>query len=249
MRSQPPLKLELLRALYPCRHPPDSCNIRELLAPTGWVQGRTVVLFLRDTAVSDFLGAPSTVRARRRLSFAQATPGALFFSTRRFLSTRVFFCTLLALVSATSACGVIKEKPPDQPDQFSVVGKEMPPEQAKEVLNEVGGNFAYGPGLGDTAVNVGTVVVFPPYAIYLLGNAVLSLSGYEPVTVASMLPEESGKQWSDTYDHIVSGPGKVVAAVSGHEYRTREVADARLRRALEAPPSAQLPEQKEGEER
>ncbi len=235
MRSAPRLKPELVRALYPCRHQPDSCNIRKLFAPTGWVRGRTVVLFVRDTAVSEFLGAPSTVRARRRLSFAQATPGALFFST------------LLTLVSATSACGVIREKPPEQPDQFSVVGKEMPPEQAKQVLNEVGGNFAYGPGLGDTAVNVGTVVVFPPYAIYLLSNAVLSLSGYEPVTVASMLPDESGKQWSDTYDHIVSGPGKVVAAVSGHEYRTREVADARLRRALEAPPSPHLPEQKEGE--
>ncbi len=152
----------------------------------------------------------------------------------------------MALLAAPcTGCGVIKEKPPEEPDQYSIVGKDIPPDKAKDVLNEVGGNFAYGPGLGDTAVSVGTVVVFPPYAIYLLGNAVLSLSGYEPVTVASMLPEESGKQWSDTYDHIVSGPGKVVAAVSGHEYRSREVADARLKKALDAANAASSPEHAE----
>lgn len=181
-----------------------------------------MVLFLRVTAVSGLQGASRSVCARRRLSFARATPGALFF------------CALALFAAPLTACGIIKKKPPEKTDEYALVGKEIPPEKAKEVLNEVGGNFAYGPGLGDTAVSVGTVVVFPPYAIYLLGNAVLSLSGYEPVTVASMLPKESGKQWSDTYDHIVSGPGKVVAAMSGHEYRSREVADARLKKALDA---------------
>jgi hypothetical protein len=94
-------------------------------------------------------------------------------------------------------CGVIKKKPEDKPDELSVVGKEMPPEKAKEVLGEVGSNFAYGPGLGDAAVNLGAVVVFPPYIIYLLGNTALSLSGYEPVTVSSVLPEEQGRAWSE----------------------------------------------------
>jgi hypothetical protein len=104
----------------------------------------------------------------------------------------------------------------------------MSSDQAKEVLSTVGGNFAYGSGLGDAALNVGTAVVFPPYALYLVGNAVLSLSGYEPVTIASLLPEEDGKKWSNTYDSLVSGPGKVVAAVAGREYRSQEVADQRL---------------------
>jgi hypothetical protein len=142
--------------------------------------------------------------------------------------------TMAALLGMTVVgCGVIKERPESEPSTLSVVGKPMSNEQAKEALSEIGGNFAYGPGLGNAAVQVGTVVVFPPYALYLLGNAVLSLSGYEPVTVASILPEKQGKAWSRTYDSAVSGPGKVVAAMAGHEYRSREVGDEKMRALLE----------------
>jgi len=145
--------------------------------------------------------------------------------------------TLLLLAVTTvsiTACGVIRERPESKPSSMDIVGKPMPPEKAKEVLSEIGQNFAYGPGLGDAALNVGTAVVFPPYAIYLLGNALLSLSGYEPVTVASLLPEEDGKAWSRTYDSVVSGPGKVVAAMAGREYRSQEVADERMREILQS---------------
>ncbi len=124
---------------------------------------------------------------------------------------------------------MIKEKPKSQVDEMSAVGKPMSPDQAKAVLGEVGSNFAYGPGLGDAAVNLGAVVLFPPYIIYLLGNTALSLTGYEPVTVSSLLPEEDGKAWSNGYDTVVSGPGRIVAAAAGREYRSREVADERLR--------------------
>ena len=133
------------------------------------------------------------------------------------------------LLSALSACGVIKEKPKAQVDEMSAVGKPMSPEQAKAVLGEVGSNFAYGPGIGDAAVNLGAVILFPPYILYLLGNTALSLTGYQPVTVSSILPEEQGKAWSNGYDTVVSGPGRVVAAASGREYRSREVGDERLR--------------------
>lgn len=133
------------------------------------------------------------------------------------------------LASTISACGVVKEKPKSQVDEMSAVGKPMSNDQAKAVLGEVGGNFAYGPGLGDAAVNLGAVIVFPPYILYLLGNTALSLSGYEPVTVSSLLPEEQGKAWSNGYDTVVSGPGRVVAATAGREYRSREVGDERLR--------------------
>ena len=136
---------------------------------------------------------------------------------------------LSAVISFVMGCGVIKEKPKSQVDEMSAVGKPMSNDQAKAVLGEVGGNFAYGPGLGDAAVNLGAVIVFPPYILYLLGNTALSLSGYEPVTVSSMLPEEQGKAWSNGYDTVVSGPGRVVAATSGREYRSREVGDERLR--------------------
>ncbi len=137
------------------------------------------------------------------------------------------------MMLALASCGIIKERPAEKPSGLDVVGKPMTSEQAKEVLSTVGGNFAYGSGLGDAALNVGTAVLFPPYALYLLGNAVLSVSGYEPVTVASLLPEEDGKEWSRTYDKVVSGPGRVVAAMAGREYRSQEVADERLSAVLE----------------
>lgn len=146
--------------------------------------------------------------------------------------------TVLQLVALTmllctmTACGVIKKKPESSTDGLVFKSKDIPPEKANEILNEVGGNFAYGPGLGDAAVNIGTVVAFPPFAVYLLGNAVLSLSGYEPITVSSLLPDKDGEQWSDTYDTVVSVPGRFVAAMAGHEYRTREVADERIRTVL-----------------
>jgi len=147
---------------------------------------------------------------------------------------------LLTLVSMCShlfvlGCGIIKEKPKTDNNELSALSKPMPPEKAKEVLNEVGGNFAYGPGLGGAALNLGTSIVFPPYLIYLLGNTALSLSGYEPVTVSSLLPEEEGRVWSNGYDTVVSGPGRVVAAATGHEYRTQEVAQERLRVVLDQP--------------
>lgn len=152
---------------------------------------------------------------------------------RRTIASGVPLLVLAALVAVGSGCGVIKKKQPDsEVSGIDLVGKPIPPDKAKQVLSEAGGNFAYGPGLGDAAVTVGTVVVFPPYALYLLGNAVLSLSGYEPVTVSSMLPEKQGKAWSNTYDSLVSGPGKVVAAVSGHEYRSREVGDAKMKAVI-----------------
>ena len=152
---------------------------------------------------------------------------------RRRGSTRSLAVVGLLILSSTlMGCGVIKKKPEGSADEFSVVGKPMPPEKAKAVLNEVGSNFAYGPGLGSAAVNLGTAIVFPPYIIYLVGNTALSLSGYEPVTISSVLPEDEGKAWSDGYDYVVSGPGKMAAAVAGREYRSREVADDRLKTLL-----------------
>lgn len=142
---------------------------------------------------------------------------------------------LIACCSVSAGgCGVIEKRPESKPSDLQVIGKPMPPEKAKEVLSEIGKNFAYGPGLGNAAVNVGAVVVFPPYAIYLLGNAALSLSGYEPLTVSSVLPPDDGKAWSDTYDTIVSGPGKIVAAMAGREYRSREVGEAKMQTILKS---------------
>lgn len=158
-------------------------------------------------------------------------PTSRYLSKASYSRGRVVRNSLVITVvsSLVMGCGVIQEKPKSQVDEMSAVGKPMTNEQAKAVLGEVGSNFAYGPGLGDAAVNLGAVIVFPPYILYLLGNTALSLTGYEPVTVSSLLPEEQGKAWSNGYDTVVSGPGRVVAATAGREYRSREVGDERLR--------------------
>ena len=150
--------------------------------------------------------------------------------TRRIPAS--FFIIALIFPLLMSGCSMLKERPKTENDEFSIIGKEIPPKEAKKVLHEVGQNFAYGPGLGDTVLNVGAVVIFPPYAIYLIGNAALSLSGYEPITVSSVLPEKDGKVWSESYDRMVSGPGKVAAAMAGHEYRSRQVAEERMQTVL-----------------
>lgn len=142
------------------------------------------------------------------------------------------FVAVVSVTTMGAGCGVIKEKPQSQVDEMSAVTQPMSSEKAKAVLGEVGSNFVYGPGLGDSAVNLGAVIVFPPYILYLLGNTALSLSGYQPVTISTLLPEEQGKAWSNGYDTVVSGPGRVVAAAAGREYRTRDVGDERLRQVL-----------------
>jgi hypothetical protein len=80
---------------------------------------------------------------------------------------------LVAAAYAPLGCGVIKKKPQGEPSSLDLMGKPIAPQQAREILSELGSNFAHGPALGDTALNIGTVVLFPPYAVYLVGNALL----------------------------------------------------------------------------
>jgi hypothetical protein len=154
----------------------------------------------------------------------------------QLLIRKLIFCGVAVSALALAGCGIIHKKPAASADEMALVGRPIPPEQAGEILDELGSNFIYGPALGETAVNVGTVVMFPPYALYLVGNALLSLSGYEPVTVSSILPEEEGKEWSEAVDGVFSGPGQVVAAMAGRESRSREVAEAKVRIILESLP-------------
>ncbi|RIL11642.1 MAG: hypothetical protein DCC75_01925 [Proteobacteria bacterium] len=135
---------------------------------------------------------------------------------------------LLILGLSLPACTLLKEK--EQPSAVdSAIQRPLPPEKTQELLGEVGENFLYGEGLGDTAITAGTIIAFPPYAIWVAGNGLLSISGYEPLRVTDALPEEGQTAWDDAYSSVSSGPGKVAAAIAGKEFRSKEVAAEKLK--------------------
>lgn len=115
----------------------------------------------------------------------------------------------------------------------------LKPEETEELLAEVGGNWLYGQGIGETALAVGSVVLFPPAAFWFLGNGALALSGYEPVGVSTLLPNEQARKWSESYDAVLSTPGRVVAAVAGEDFRTKETIQEKMRKYLEPDISAE----------
>jgi len=102
-------------------------------------------------------------------------------------------------------------------------GKVKPPtpEEAQELLEQAGGDWFYGKGLGSTMITVGACVAFPPYAIYVLGNAGLTMAGYEGLYVTDALPEETRDGVREGYGHIASIPGRVTSAVADEEFRDK----------------------------
>jgi hypothetical protein len=149
----------------------------------------------------------------KRMSFASATarPGGV--------------CALL--VAAVCGLGLmgcaLREKKEPDPALKAALTEPLSPEQSEEMLAQMGGNWLYGQGFGETAMNVAGVVIFPPYGLYLLGNAALSLSGYEPFSVSEVLPAEEGDAYREAFETVAAGPGRFAAAVAGEEYRTKEV--------------------------
>jgi len=95
-------------------------------------------------------------------------------------------------------------------------------------LRTYGRHWLYGQGVGRTIVNVGTVVLFPPYALYLLGNAGLALAGYEPLYVTSALPEPARDYTLAVYDGITSVPGRITARIAGEEFQSASVPSTRM---------------------
>ena len=113
------------------------------------------------------------------------------------------------------------EKPPSLPDILDGSYQPPPPEDVNEQLSESARGWFYGPGIGRTALNVGTVVVFPPYALYLLGNAGLMLAGYSPLYITDAIPETPRKHVLDTYVGVTDLPGRVTALVGGEEFHNK----------------------------
>lgn len=149
-------------------------------------------------------------------------------------SSAVWLIAAGSALIGLSGCGVIREKPPAENDAeiMELVKKPISTEKSGELIKEAGGNWFYGQGLGETALNVGTSVVFPPYAIYYLGNMALSATGYEPLYVTNALPEEDREAVNNVYSGVTSAPGRLTAAVSGQEFRTEPVARDRIKEVL-----------------
>lgn len=102
-------------------------------------------------------------------------------------------------------------------------------EEAWKVLEEKGEEWFFGTGFGKTILNVGLVAIFPPYAIYLLGNAGLEIAGYQPIFVTDILPENGRREVSKEFEEFVSVPGRINAAVFNHAYlESNELAGPRL---------------------
>lgn len=92
-------------------------------------------------------------------------------------------------------------------------------EQLQSQMNDFAYTWFYGPGIGQTFLNVGTVVLFPYYAVYLLGNAGLTLAGYEPLYLTDALPEGARQSVNEVYSDVTSTPGRVNAHIADVEFQ------------------------------
>lgn len=153
------------------------------------------------------------------------------------MSFRFYFGVALRLgILFLPLCGcslLEKEPEPANPELQALIKKPLAPEKTEQLLSEVGDNWLFGQGMGSTMATVGTVVVFPPYALLVAGNAGLSLAGYKQLWLSDALPEEGKEAWRSAYDSVTEAPGKMSAAMAGEEFRTQEVARKRIIRVLE----------------
>lgn len=90
-----------------------------------------------------------------------------------------------------------------------------------EVLNTAAGNFFYGPGLGETALDLTGAVLFPPYAFVLAGQTLVRLAGYDSPRLVELLPDEQQRSYNGFMEAVYSGPGRLISAATGEEYRNR----------------------------
>lgn len=98
----------------------------------------------------------------------------------------------------------------------------------EEIVDTASNSWFYGEGLGEAAVNVGTTVAFPPYAIYLLGNTVLDLAGYEKIGVSTFLSNDSKQKWRKAYSGVVGIPGSLTAVASSKQFVDSEEAEEKI---------------------
>lgn len=127
----------------------------------------------------------------------------------------VSICALLMV-----GCGLIQKRDEAGQDPFDIQVASDPAE-AKAQLKESGRDVLYGQPLGEATVTVGSIAAFPPYGVYVLGNSLLWLGGYEKIEISDALPENERSAWDKVYTDIVSAPGRVAAAMAGVEFRSQ----------------------------
>ena len=110
--------------------------------------------------------------------------------------------------------------------------KPLSPEQTQELISEVSSNWFYGQGVGDTAIKTTTAIIFPPYAIALLGNSLLGFAGYESIGISDLVPGAVGRGLEKGYNEVSSTPGRLTSVVGGEKYRTRAEIKKRMEKYL-----------------
>ena len=132
------------------------------------------------------------------------------------------------MLFCVSSCGVLKKQVTPESQIVAISTEPLPPEKTKAILKDVSQNWVYGDGIGKSIFHVGATIAFPPYALALLGNTAISLSGYQPLGVSYFLNEEQKPGWDSFHSNLFSGPGRLISALSGEEYRTPEIAKQKL---------------------
>lgn len=155
-------------------------------------------------------------------------------------------CIVLAAALFVAACAERKSPEPDPTTMAkAAVLHPLSPEQTQEMMGDVGENWLYGNGLGETAIAVGSIVAFPPAALYWIGSVAAGAAGYE-TGVSAVLPEEERAQWNGFYDDISGAPGKLSAAMAGREFISRDLAKERLQKFIPVTPNSEQEKVKEG---
>jgi hypothetical protein len=106
----------------------------------------------------------------------------------------------------------------EHPPSMEEITRAVKNDTASQQMAGMGEWWLFGPGLGHSILNIGTAVVFPPYALYLLGNAGLALAGKEPLRIIDILPETPRGIVSQSIDEVCSVPGRLNAAVARRPY-------------------------------
>ncbi len=106
----------------------------------------------------------------------------------------------------------------EHPPSIKEISKAVKDDTAGEQLEGIGTWWLFGPGLGHSILNIGTAVLFPPYALYLLGNAGLALAGEEPIKIVNILPHGPRELVSNSIDSVCSVPGRITSAVAQRPY-------------------------------